>query len=80
MQSRNDGGRLSCHLPVGEPQHAETPALKMGIPDAVSLEGGAISMVPEAVGLDDQGTVAPEEVDLVGPNARVYFRTWKAVA
>jgi hypothetical protein len=65
---------------MGEAQDAETQALKVCVPTAVSLEGGAVAVVAEAVSLDDQGSVAPEEVDLVWPDAGVDLRRWKAVA
>jgi hypothetical protein len=36
--------------------------------------------MPESVGLDDQAAVAPEEVDLIRPDARVDLWLGKAVA
>jgi GAF domain-containing protein len=64
---------------VGEPQDAKTQTLKVGVPGAVALEGGAVAVVAEAVGLDDQASFAPEEVHLVGADARVHLWLGKAV-
>jgi hypothetical protein len=63
---------------VGEAQDAETQALKMGVTGAV--ERGAVAVVAEAFGVDDQSAIAPEEVHLVALHTRVHLRLGKAVA
>jgi hypothetical protein len=64
---------------VGEAEDLEAQALKVGVPAAVALECVARAVVAEAVGLGDQATVAPEEVDLVRAHARVCLGLGKAV-
>jgi hypothetical protein len=38
-----------------------------------------VAVILEAVGLDDQPPVVPEEVDLVSPNPRIHLGLGKAV-
>jgi hypothetical protein len=64
---------------MGEAKDAKTQALKMGVPSAVALKSRAVTVMPEAVGLDDQAAIAPEEVDLEPIDPGVHLRRWKAV-
>ena len=68
------------HLPVGEPQDSKAKALHSRIADAVRFERGSVAVVSEAVGLDHQSAIAPEEVDLVGAESSVHLWLGKAVA
>jgi hypothetical protein len=52
----------------------------MGVPGAVALEGGAVAVMAKAVGFDDQASIAPEEVHLVGTHARIQLWLGKVVA
>lgn len=79
MECRNH--RTALHdVQVGEAQDPETLALKMGIPSAVAFERVAMTVMTEAVGLDDQPAVPPEEVDLVRANPGIDLWLGKAVA
>jgi hypothetical protein len=80
VQGRNDGRSVLCHLPVGEAENPKPEALKVGVAGAVGLERGPIAVVAEAVGLDDQPAVPPEEVHFVPAYAGVHLRLGKAVA
>jgi hypothetical protein len=74
--------RLRClpHLPPGESQDAKAQGLKVGVAGAVTLERPPVPVVSETVGLDDQTTVAPEEVDLMRAEAHFHVRLGKAMA
>jgi hypothetical protein len=65
---------------MGKAHHAETQALKVGVPGAVPLECGSVSVVSVPVDFDDQTPVAPQEVHLVPRQARIHFWLRKAVA
>jgi hypothetical protein len=78
-ECRNDRGPVE-HLAVGEAKDAKTQALKARVPGAVALEGIAMAVVAEAVGLDDETAIAPEEVDLVWADANVHLWLGKSVA
>jgi hypothetical protein len=65
---------------MGEAQDAETEALQLGVAGAVALEGRAVAVVAKTVGLDDQGPIAPEEIDFVLVDAGVHLWLGKAVA
>ena len=80
MQSRNDGGAILCHLPVCEPDDSEPKTLQLRVAATVRLEGGTARVMPVANGLDDQCSVAPEEIDLVWPEPGIHFGLRKAVA
>jgi hypothetical protein len=80
MQSRNDGGAILCHLPVGEPDYSEAKALQLCVAATVRFEGGAVRVMPVAIGLDDQRSVAPEEIDLEWPEPGIHLWLRKAVA
>ena len=72
--------RLVANLAVGEAQDAVAQALKARVTFAIGLEGGAVAVVPEAVGLRDQLVVAPKEIDLVCADAGIHLWLGKAVA
>lgn len=65
---------LPGELTPGHPQHAVTRKLEVGIPLAVALERAATRMPGEAVDLDDQALLLPQEVDLVAPDPSVGHR------
>jgi hypothetical protein len=65
---------------VREAEDAKTQALKVDIPGAIALESITVAVVAEAVGLDDETAIAPEEVDLVWADAGVHLWLGKAVA
>jgi hypothetical protein len=80
VQSRNDGGSVLRHLTVGEAQDPEAAPLQLGVPTAVRFESRAVPVMPEAIGLDDQCSVAPQKIDLVWPESRIHLGPGKAVA
>ena len=80
MQSRNDGGAVVSELPVRKAEDPKTETLKTGVLGAISLEGGAMTVEAEAIGLDDQAAITPEEVDFIWADTRVDLRLGKAVA
>ena len=65
---------------MGEAKDPKTPAVKGGIPGPVALKRVTVPVVAEAVDLDDQAPVAPEEIDLVGSDTRIHVGQGKAVA
>src|SRR5436190_1778030 len=62
---------LLSDLPIREPEYLVAHELQAGVPGAVGLEGGAASVVLEAVGLDDEALLAPQEIDEEGADADV---------
>jgi hypothetical protein len=79
QRGRNSAGLLP-NLAVGEANHPVTEGVKLNVTCSVRFEGDAIAVMPEAVGLDDQRLLAPEEVDLVRPNPNIHFRAGETVA
>jgi hypothetical protein len=65
---------------MGKAHHAETQALKVGVPGAVPLEGRPVAVVSVPVDFDDQTPAAPHEIHFIRPQARIDFRLGKAVA
>jgi hypothetical protein len=63
-----------------EAQDAKTKALEMGVAGSVTLECGAVAVMAEAIGFDDQTSVAPEEIHLVRADACIDLWLGKAVA
>lgn len=71
--------RLTVEASMSDPDDAVAGGLKRRIASSVALEGGSMLMKREAVQLDDQLLMGPEDVDLEAGNRGVGNRLWQAL-
>jgi hypothetical protein len=68
---RHRGSRLQDDVAPGEPEDVVSERFELEIAGPVAFEGGATSVRPVAVELEDQSCIRPEEIDKEGSGANV---------
>ncbi len=74
-----DGGRFPFEPAMGEADDAIARNLHGGITRPVTLEGGAMTVVGEAISLDHEPMARPIGVNLMSQNFDVGRRRWQIV-